>query len=439
MHAGERYDFVVDADQDSSLNYWIRAETLEINTTSSSRAPYVSFNHLALAVLHYENAPAPNGAEYANIANNPPNCSAQHCLAANCPFKEFHESYNIACLHPAQNFRLLNPSPSYILPDAEPDEGQEYFFNFGYEGEAELSANINGRLFQFPTFSLATQPDDLGQDGSVNLCPSAQYTCFDGCECTHIQEIPYSKTIRFVLTSIGEQTHPIHLHGHSFWVVDSGFGYYNSSTGFIEKSTNALSCLKDQSDFNNTDTQPCTTITWREGYRPSVVVNSSTPRMDTILVPAGGYVVIQFRSDNPGYWFFHCHIQEHLLEGMAMVVAVDPRRQNPPPDSLRTCGNFYWTLDEFLKKLEFNPRDPQSEADTSETEYCQCLSENELVAVIVCSVIGFLLLVFTPLVCCCILCFLHCSRQREQGKFEMSAITNNTDKDSRYSPLQEEG
>ena len=440
LHAGERYDFVVDANQNSSQNYWIRAETLEINVTSNTEAPFVNFNHQALAVLHYSNAPDPSGAEYENIANNPPDCVSRGCLAANCPFQRFHESYNIACLHPAQDFRLLNPSPTDILPDAEPDEGQEYFFNFGYEGKAELAANINGRLFQFPSFSLGTQPEDLGAEGSVNLCPTAPYTCFDGCECTQILEIPYAKTVRFVLTSIGEQTHPIHLHGHSFWVVASGYGYYDPSTGFIERSTNSLSCLKNQSDFNNTNSQPCTTITWRDGYRPSISLNTSTPRMDTILVPAGGYVVIQFRSDNPGYWFFHCHIQEHLLEGMAMVVAVDPLRQNPPPDGLRTCGNFDWTLTEFNEKLRFNPRDPQSEEETGETEYCQCLSEGELAATVVLSALGFVLLVLAPLFCCSVLCCLHCRRRRELGKFEMSTVSAaiNADTDSRYSPLKEE-
>ena len=411
LHAGERYDFVVSADKDSNQNYWIRAETLEINISSNIRAPFVNFNHLALAVLHYENAPIPRGAEYENIADNPPDCTAQGCRAVNCPFENFHDSYNIACLHPAQDFRLLRPSPTDILPDAEPDEGQEYFFNFGYEGE-EISANINGRVFQFPSFSLATQPDDLSQVGSVNLCPSAPYSCFDGCKCTHIQEIPYSKTIRFILTSIGKETHPIHLHGHSFWVVDSGYGYYNSSTGFTEKSTNALSCLEDQSDFNDTDNQPCTTIMWRDGYRPSITLNSSTPRMDTIFVPAGGYVVIQFRSDNPGYWFFHCHIQEHLLEGMAMVVAVEPSRQNPPPDGLRTCGNFDWTLEEFREKLKFDPRDPPS---TGEREHCQCLSDSELAAVIVCSVIGFVLLVLTLILCFCVLCFLYFKQRNDRA------------------------
>ena len=202
------------------------------------------------------------GSTYSGIANHPPDCASQGCLAVNCPFQRFHESYNIACLHPAQNFRPLNPTPADILPNAEPDKGQEHFFNFGYEGKTDLPANINRRLFHFPTFYLATHREDWNKTSSTNQCPCTPYTCFDECECMHILEIPYSKTIHFVLASIGEQTHPIHLHGHSFWIVDSGYGYYNASTSFLEKSTNALSCLKNQSDFNNTDNVPCTTITW---------------------------------------------------------------------------------------------------------------------------------------------------------------------------------
>ena len=435
VHAAERYDFIVNADQDSTQNYWIRAETLEINTTSNSQAPYANFNHQALAVLHYQDAPNPVGTELGRIPHSPPDCPTVGCTAANCPFEKFHDSYNIACLHPAQDFRLLNPTSADELPSSEPDEGQEYFFNFGYQGESDLSANINGRLFQSPTFSLSTQREEIDKD-SLNLCSDAEYSCFDGCRCTQMLELPFGKTIRFVLTSIGTQTHPIHLHGQSFWVVDSGYGYYNTRTGFIEQSTNSLSCLKDQSDFNNTDSQPCTTVRWREGYRPNIYLNSSTPRMDTILVPAGGYVVIQFRSDNPGFWFFHCHIEEHLLEGMAMVVAVDPSRQNPPPDGMYTCGNFNWTVQEFQEKLKFDPADPSSREE--EPEYCQCLRQAELIAIILCSIAGFVGLVVVPMVCCSVLCCLRCRRsRRDKEKLEVSAAGTG-DSDTRYTHLHDE-
>ena len=41
---------------------------------------------------------------------------------------------------------------------------------------------------------------------------------------------------------------------------------------------------------------------------------------DTVIVPFGGYTVIRFLADNPGWWLLHCHIEVHQLEGMAVVV-----------------------------------------------------------------------------------------------------------------------
>ena len=75
IHSGERYDFVVAANE-TVENFWMRAETLEANLTSNETAPYQSFpNHLALAVLNYEDAPVPAGPDYLNIPNNTKKCS----------------------------------------------------------------------------------------------------------------------------------------------------------------------------------------------------------------------------------------------------------------------------------------------------------------------------------------------------------------------------
>jgi len=40
----------------------------------------------------------------------------------------------------------------------------------------------------------------------------------------------------------------------------------------------------------------------------------------TVLVPYGGYTVIRFVVDNPGWWLLHHHIEIHQLEGMAVVI-----------------------------------------------------------------------------------------------------------------------
>lgn len=39
------------------------------------------------------------------------------------------------------------------------------------------------------------------------------------------------------------------------------------------------------------------------------------PRRDVVLLPAGGYIAIAFKPDNPGVWLLHCHIAWHASAG----------------------------------------------------------------------------------------------------------------------------
>jgi FtsP/CotA-like multicopper oxidase with cupredoxin domain len=81
------------------------------------------------------------------------------------------------------------------------------------------------------------------------------------------------------LSGIG-LTHPIHLHGHDFWVVGQATGQFDI----------------DSSDLN--------------------LVNP--PRRDVASLPANGYLAIAFKKDNPGSWLMHCHIAWHASQGLAM-------------------------------------------------------------------------------------------------------------------------
>ena len=115
----------------------------------------------------------------------------------------------------------------------------------------------------------------------------------------------------------------------------------NNADGKLTEPTEDISC----------DSQPCSQAPeWRNGT-PDVSITIRTIRKDTVVVPAGGYVVIDFIADNPGYWFLHCHIESHQLEGMALVINELESQQNPPPAGMPTCGNFYWTVEEFNLKI----------------------------------------------------------------------------------------
>ena len=58
--------------------------------------------------------------------------------------------------------------------------------------------------------------------------------------------------------------------------------------------------------------------------------------------------MLQFRSNNPGFWLFHCHVELHQREGMALVIREAVDEINSAPEEMETCGTFLWDIDEFM-------------------------------------------------------------------------------------------
>lgn len=62
---------------------------------------------------------------------------------------------------------------------------------------------------------------------------------------------------------------------------------------------------------------------------------------DSFMVPNGGYIVGKFRADNPGPWFFHCHNELHVEQGMSMVIEVGKPDEWPQDDkNFYQCGHY---------------------------------------------------------------------------------------------------
>ena len=107
--------------------------------------------------------------------------------------------------------------------------------------------------------------------------------------------------------------HPIHLHGHSFHVLKIGYGTYNQTTGLL---------LSENSDINcgNSTKNYCNLPVWSKkewgGDNISDLKLKNSPQKDTLMLPADAYAVIRFRSNNPGKWFLHCHIEFHSMQGI---------------------------------------------------------------------------------------------------------------------------
>lgn len=355
IHSGERYDFILEADAKFSTGdyYWIRAETLEIDIQSNGgKPPYKSLGHMAEALLQYTEkgalAPEIHSTQYESIKLNskPRDCLRQGCKAVNCPFQAFHPSYNIECVN-VHKLRLLEETPRDQLPQALPSRDCDnclHFINFGFEGESGTSS-ANGRNLILPPVPPLTQNEDF-QKQAFQCSHTTDCDPFTpDCKCTYVIDIPYRETVQFVFTAMGGelQPHPIHLHGHSFHVVHMGYPEYNQSTGFLIPSYQNLDIqCRDTCQGRGCNPRRCTKPSWKNNRPPpSLSINPYTVRKDTVIVPAGGYAVINYISDNPGHWFLHCHIEAHQYQGMGLFVneAFSQQQNLQIPKSMNKCGN----------------------------------------------------------------------------------------------------
>jgi len=82
--------------------------------------------------------------------------------------------------------------------------------------------------------------------------------------------------------------HPIHLHGHDFWVV-----------------AQVPSAKWDGTTSSFQTTNP--------------------PRRDVATLPGGGYLALAFLLDNPGAWLVHCHIAWHASQGLSLEFVEDQK------------------------------------------------------------------------------------------------------------------
>ncbi|KAG2357789.1 laccase hybrid [Suillus spraguei] len=176
-----------------------------------------------------------------------------------------------------QNFTSNNPLLEQNLhalidpeaPGAAELGGADVSINLVSVWDGNMRFLINGYSYTPPPTPILMQVINGNLDAS-SLKPSGS-----------VYTLPANKTIELSIPGgQAEAPHPFHLHGHAFSVVRSaGSNEYNYANPVRRDTTsNGVS---------------------------------------------GDNVTIRFRTDNPGPWFFHCHVDFHLEQGMAVVFAED--------------------------------------------------------------------------------------------------------------------
>jgi len=226
---GQRYDIIVNASQ-SSGNYWLRA----IPQTACSDNDNTD-NIMGIFMYDSTNTTEPSSSAY---------------------------SYTDSC--DDEDMSTLVPYLSKTVSTESEDD--DFAVTVG------RSNNVFKWYMAGTTFEVEWEDPTLLQiyEGDTNYTTSS-----------HVIELPTAdEWVYFIIETTQAVPHPIHLHGHDFFVIAQGSGTYDSST---------------------------VTLT-----------TDNPPRRDTAMLPSSGYLVIAFETDNPGAWLMHCHIGWHTSEGFAL-------------------------------------------------------------------------------------------------------------------------
>ncbi|EFX01412.1 ferrooxidoreductase [Grosmannia clavigera kw1407] len=137
-------------------------------------------------------------------------------------------------------------------------------------------------------------------------------------EYTHPIVLGHNQVVQIVLNNGDSGSHPFHLHGHTFQVLDRWPALGPDFASLADASPIAY----DPANHTAFPDKPI--------------------RRDTLVLPPNGYAVMRFRADNPGVWIFHCHIDWHLASGLAMTFIEAPEllatRISVPEDHYAACA-----------------------------------------------------------------------------------------------------
>ncbi|KAJ9148850.1 Iron transport multicopper oxidase FET3 [Pleurostoma richardsiae] len=153
---------------------------------------------------------------------------------------------------------------------------------------------------------------------------------------THSVVLEHNEVVQIVLNNADSGSHPFHLHGHNFQVINREPPYGPHFYDYLEGDPVPYDPA-NHSDF------------------PAIPI-----RRDTLVLPPQGYLVIRFVADNPGVWMFHCHIDWHLSQGLGMLLIEAPtqmqERMSIPENHYDVCraggvattGNAAGNTEDFL-------------------------------------------------------------------------------------------
>lgn len=201
------------------------------------------------------------------------------------PIKYNKFESTIETLNPYNDFDLIPLDKLPLFPDA--DLQIKLDFTMGNLGDGIGYAFFNDISYVAPKVPTLYTVMSSGKHANKQSIYGSN---------TNTYILEKGETVDIILNNMDPGKHPFHLHGHAFQLL------YRSPEG-------------------EDDDDPII-------YDPKKVNIDEFPefpmRRDTIEVNPNGFIIIRFQADNPGVWFFHCHVDWHLEQGLAITLIEAP-------------------------------------------------------------------------------------------------------------------
>ncbi|KAK7985153.1 Bclcc9 [Apiospora saccharicola] len=261
LHVGQRTDILVKGDADPDLTYWMRS-TISLNCS-------VSHSTQGRAIVGYD----------VLVASSSSIGSYQHRKPLRTPNSTISPA---AAKADEKSFLCRNDDLSRTVPfypqavDPNPGRVETIVVDLFTNGTGQHVWIMNN----------AIQRTNYNQPLLLDAYRSGTLDRFLG---EHPEQRNahlalaggHHQTVRIVLNTPYQSAHPMHLHGHRFQVLSEGPGGWDGHT----------------------------------------IVNPQNPlRRDTHLQTRYGHLVIQFTTDSPGVWSYHCHIAWHASMGLNIML-----------------------------------------------------------------------------------------------------------------------
>lgn len=195
---------------------------------------------------------------------------------------DYPEEYTVEALDFLDDFYLEPVEKVALLDDPDYTVTVDVVMN-------NLDNGINYAFFNNVTYTPAKVPV-IGTAMSTGGNATSNYIYGN----VHAFVLQKDDVVDIVLNNQDTGKHPFHLHGHVFQVIDRGSPVDDSDP-------------PEAFDYDNHTAFP-----------------EYPMRRDVVYVNPQSHIVMRFKADNPGVWFFHCHIEWHLEQGLALVFIEAP-------------------------------------------------------------------------------------------------------------------